>query len=63
MNIWDHFILLSLGLGLFWAMVRLRHKKKTDCPGCCSCCSRGCPSELSHDQASAADPFQRHRDP
>ncbi len=45
MNFWDYSILVAVGAMLLLALLRMRNKKKTGCPGCCSCCTGGCPSK------------------
>lgn len=45
MNFWDYSILAAVGLMLILALLRMRKKKKTGCPGCCNSCPGGCPSK------------------
>jgi len=45
MNFWDYSILAAVGLMVLLALLRMRKKKKTGCPGGCSCCPGGCNSD------------------
>lgn len=45
MNFWDISILAAIALIVGLSLRRMLRKKKSGCPGCCSCCGGSCPSE------------------
>ena len=57
MNFWDYFILAAVGLLLLSALLQMRNKKKTGCPGCCSGCA-GCSSS---DQKRPGNPCRNDK--
>lgn len=60
MNFWDYSILAAVGLMLLLAVLRMRKKKKSGCPGCCVCCSGACPEphpKETHESSKTGGPY------